>query len=229
MHSKETTETPLPPRRILLVDDHPITRQGLATLIGLEPDLTICGESPNAAHALEAIPKLVPDLVVVDLSLQGRSGLELIKDLHVCHPRIPCLVLSMHDEAIYAERALRAGAKGYLMKSAGGRAVIESIRRVLKGEISVSAAVNTRILSSLAGKDYKTEDSPMARLSDREFEIFQLIGEGLGTREIAGRLLISIKTVEAHRAKLKEKLGAKDAPGLVREAVRWVENRNPVG
>lgn len=214
---------------ILLVDDHPITRQGLATLISHETDLEVCGEVEDASAAQEAVGRLRPALVLVDLSLPGRSGLELIKDLSVSHPGLPMLVLSMHDEALYAERALRAGARGYLMKSAGGRAVVEAIRRVLGGQISVSPAVSERILESLSGARPKAPDSRLATLSDREFEIFQLIGQGLGTREIAGRLHLSIKTVEAHRAHLKDKLGLKDAPALVHEAVRWVESQQHVG
>jgi DNA-binding NarL/FixJ family response regulator len=222
-------------RRILLVDDHPITRQGLTAMIGLEPDLEVCGEAETAAAALTAIEAHRPDLVLVDLSLPGRSGLDLIKDLAASHPGLPTLVLSMHEEGLYAERAIRAGARGYLMKSAGGKAVMEAVRHVLAGQIYVSPAVSARILESLSPR-HATPSSPpgsparpaqpsIAGLSDREFEVFQLIGQGLGTREIAGRLNLSIKTIEAHRAHLKEKLGIKDAPGLVREAVRWIENQ----
>ncbi|MFM7100393.1 MAG: response regulator [Verrucomicrobiota bacterium] len=214
---------------VLLVDDHPITRQGLATLIAHEEDLEVCGEVADAASAQEAVGRLRPGLVLVDLSLPGRSGLELIKDLNVTHPGLPTLVLSMHDEALYAERALRAGARGYLMKSAGGRAVVEAIRRVLGGQISVSPAVSERIMESLAGARPAAPDARLASLSDREFEIFQLIGQGLGTRQIAGRLNLSIKTIEAHRAHLKDKLGVPDAPALVHEAVRWVQSQQQVG
>lgn len=220
---------PSPParKRVLLVDDHPITRQGLAAMIGLESDLEVCGEAENAAEALSSVQRLRPDLVLVDLSLPGRSGLEFMKDLVAGHPQIPALVLSMHDESLYAERAIRAGSRGYLMKSAGGRAVMEAIRTVLAGQIYVSPSVSSRILESLSHTRPTSgnPDSPIRQLSDREFEVFQLIGQGLGTREIAGRLNLSIKTVEAHRARLKEKLGAKDAPALVREAVRWVESQ----
>ena len=225
---------PGPARRILLVDDHPITRQGLAAMIGNEADLAVCGEAEDAASALAAIERLRPDLVVADLSLPGRNGLELLKDMAARHPGVPTLVLSMHDEALYAERAIRAGARGYLMKSAGGRAVLDGIRTILAGRIHVSPAVSSRILESLGrpgthGRPIKADAHSLVQsLSDREFEIFQLIGQGLGTREIAGRLNVSIKTVEAHRASLKSKLGTKDAPSLVREAVRWVESQNGV-
>ncbi len=215
-------------RRILLVDDHPITRQGLAAMIALEADLEVCGEAETAAAASAAIDRLQPHLVLVDLSLPGRSGLDLIKDLAVSHPTVPTLVLSMHDEGLYAERALRAGARGYLMKSAGGRAVMEAIRTVLAGQISVSPTVSTEILESLGGRTSRSPGPKVSGLSDREFEVFRFIGQGLGTREIAGQMNLSIKTVETHRAHLKEKLSVKDSPGLVREAVRWVENQQRV-
>jgi DNA-binding NarL/FixJ family response regulator len=226
--SQSTASESIPSKkRILLVDDHPITRQGLGALIQSESGLEVCGEAESVSDALTWLARDVPDLVVVDLSLPGRSGLEFIKDLAALHPGVPTLVLSMHDEAVYAERALRAGARGYLMKSAGGQAVIQAIHKVLNGQISVSAAVNARILESIGTQPIRIanpdEDSRLSGLSDREFEVFQLIGQGLGTREIAGRLNLSIKTVEAHRAHLKEKLGIRDAPGLVREAVRWTE------
>ncbi len=220
--------------KILLVDDHPITRQGLAAMVGNESDLSVCGEAEDVPSALAAIQALRPDLVVADLSLPGRNGLELLKDIAAQHPNIPTLVLSMHDESLYAERAIRAGARGYLMKSAGGRAVLDAIRAILAGRIHVSPAVATRVLESLGRTSNALRSAPSAAhskvqaLSDREFEVFQLIGQGLGTREIAGRLNVSIKTIEAHRAHLKSKLGTKDAPGLVREAVRWVESQNGV-
>ena len=203
-------------------------------MIGNEADLVVCGEAEDAASALAAVERLRPDLVVADLSLPGRNGLEWIKDLAVRHPDVATMVLSMHDESLYAERAIRAGARGYLMKSAGGRAVLEGIRTILAGRIHVSPAVSSRILESLgrpsqsSNRAMANPDSIVQNLSDREFEVFQLIGQGHGTREIAGRLHVSIKTVEAHRASLKTKLGAKDAPQLVREAVRWVESQNGV-
>jgi DNA-binding NarL/FixJ family response regulator len=159
----------------------------------------------------------------VDLSLPGRSGLELIKDLTATHPEVFTLVLSMHDEMLYAERVLRAGARGYLMKQEGGLKVIEAIHRVLDGQVYVSERMGSRILEAFSGRRTSGPESPVGRFSDREFEVFQMIGEGLGTREIAGRLGLSIKTVEVHRAHLKEKLQVRDAPSLVREAVRWVE------
>lgn len=217
-------------KRVLLVDDHPITRQGLAAMIGMESGLAVCGEAENTAEAMTAVQRLKPDLILLDLSLPGRSGLEFLKDLAAAHPGIPALVLSMHNEALYAERALRAGARGYLMKSAGGKAVMEAIRTILQGQIYVSPAVSARILESLRETKPISNggDGMVRRLTDREFEIFQLIGQGLGTREIAGRLHLSVKTVEAHRAHLKEKLGAKDAPALVREAVSWVESQSGV-
>jgi DNA-binding NarL/FixJ family response regulator len=222
------------PQKILLVDDHPITRQGIAAMIGLEPDLHVCGEAEDAISAIAAVGRLKPDLVVVDLSLPGRNGLEFLKDLGAQHPGIAALVLSMHDESLYAERAIRAGARGYLMKSAGGLAVMEAIRTVLAGRIFVSPAVSSRILESIA-RPAPTEssqpggpDARMRQLSDREFEVFQLIGQGLGTREIAGRLNLGVKTVEAHRAHLEKKLQIRDATALVREAVRWTEAQSGI-
>ena len=203
-------------------------------MIGNEADLVVCGEAEDAASALAAVERHRPDLVVADLSLPGRSGVELIKDLSARHPGLPTLVLSMHDESLYAERAIRAGARGYLMKSAGGRAVLDGIRTILAGRIHVSPAVSSRILESIgrpspaSRNPHENSHSLVQRLSDREFEVFQLIGQGHGTREIAGKLNVSIKTVETHRASLKTKLGAKDAPQLVREAVRWVESQNGI-
>ncbi len=194
-------------------------------MINLEADLEVVSEAEDAAAALRAVEARRPDLLVVDLSLPGRSGLELIKDLAALYPDLPMLVLSMHDETLYAERALRAGARGYLMKSAGGQAVLRAIRDVLAGQIHVSPAVSSRLLQTLAGRNPSPDPSPHRRLSDREFEVFRLLGEGLGTREVARRLNIGIKTIETHRAHIKEKLGVHDAPGLVREAVRWVESQ----
>lgn len=227
-------KVPVARKRILLVDDHPITRQGLAAMIGLEPDLHVCGEAPDAVAAIAAVGRLNPDLVVVDLSLPGRNGLEFLKDLGALHPGTAALVLSMHDESLYAERAIRAGARGYLMKSAGGLAVMDAIRTVLSGRIFVSAAVSSRILESIAhptpaeAPNPSGPDARMRQLSDREFEVFQLIGQGLGTREIAGRLHLGVKTVEAHRAHLKKKLQIRDATALVREAVRWTEAQSGI-
>ena len=186
-------------KRILIVDDHPMMRQGLAQLIGMEPDLIICGEAENAEQALDGISTLKPDLVLADISLPGKNGLELIKDFQAIHPGLPVLVISMHDESLYAGRVLRAGGRGYIMKQEGGKKLMQAIRQVLEGKIYVSEKMSAEILETFSGRRAGTESSPVEKLTDREFEVFQLIGQGKGTREIAEKLHLSVKTVEAHR------------------------------
>jgi DNA-binding NarL/FixJ family response regulator len=210
-------------RRILIVDDHPMMRQGLSQLIGEEADLTICGEAEKASQALEGIGKLKPDLVLVDISLPDKNGLELIKDMQATQPGLMVLVISMHDESLYAERVLRAGGRGYIMKQEGGKKLMAAIRQVLSGQIYVSEKMSARILEGFSGRHASTGSSPVDKLSDRELEVLELVGEGKGTREIAAQLHLSVKTVEVHRAHIKEKLALKTAPELVRFAVRWVE------
>lgn len=212
-------------RRILIVDDHPLLRQGVAGLIDREPDLHVCGEAPSAAEALQVIKSLCPDLALVDISLGGRSGLELIKDLKIQHESLPVLVLSMHDESLYAERVLRAGAQGYITKKAGGKALLRAIREVLEGRVYLSEQMSSKLLQNLAGKRPGKPASPLELLTDREFEVFQLIGDGRSSRKIAETLHVSIKTVEAHRANLKAKLKLKEGTDLVHYAVRWVETQ----
>jgi DNA-binding NarL/FixJ family response regulator len=224
---KPKSKTTKSQKRILIVDDHPMMRQGLAQLINNEPDLTVCWEADTARQAFEAIGRNKPDLALVDISLPDKSGLELIKDFHAIHPELVVLVVSMHDESLYAERVLRAGGRGYVMKQEGGRKLMEAIRRVLAGQIYVSEKMSARILEIFSGGRRDGSGSPIARLSDREFEVFQLIGEGRGTREIAGHLRLSVKTVEVHRAHIKEKLGIKSATDLVRFAVRWSDVQSP--
>jgi DNA-binding NarL/FixJ family response regulator len=221
-----STRKPASPKartQIFLVDDHPLMRDGLRLLIQQQPDMAVCGEAEDGLAALTAIEKLKPDLVLADITLPGKSGLELIKDIQALRPGLPVLVLSMHDENLYAERVLRAGGRGYVMKQEGGGRMIEAIRQVLAGKIAVSERMASRILEVFSGRRPTSGDSPVARLSDREFEVFQLIGEGRGTTEIATQLHLSVKTVEAHRANIKQKLALKSAPELVRAAVRWVE------
>jgi len=213
-------------RQVLIVDDHPIMRQGLCQLIDNEPDLAVCGEAENARQAVEAAQNLKPELVLVDITLPDKDGLELIKDLHALHPALPLLVLSMHDEALYAERVLRAGGRGYIMKQEGGKKLMQAIRQVLGGGIYVSEKMSATILEMFSGRRPESNESPMGRLSDREFEVFQQIGQGRGTREIASQLHLSVKTVEAHRANIKRKLNLRSAPELVRAAVRWTESRH---
>ena len=212
-------------KRILIVDDHPMMRQGLAQLIGEEADLTVCGVAEKASQALTAVGKLKPDLVLADISLPDKSGLELIKDLRAIQPGLVVLVISMHDESLYAERVLRAGGRGYIMKQEGGKKLMAAIRQVLSGQIYVSEKISARILEGFSGQRAAAGSSPVDKLSDRELEVFQLIGEGIGTREIATQLHLSVKTVEVHRAHIKEKLGLNTAPELVRFAVRWVETK----
>jgi DNA-binding NarL/FixJ family response regulator len=212
-------------KRILIVDDHPMMRQGLAQLIGAEPDLIICGEAENAEHALDSIVTLKPDLVLADISLPGKNGLELIKDFQAVQPGLPVLVISMHDESLYAGRVLRAGGRGYIMKQAGGKNLMQAIRQVLEGKIYVSEKMSADILETFSGRRAGAEGSPVEKLTDREFEVFQFIGQGKGTRDIAEKLHLSVKTVEAHRANIKSKLKLKSASELIRFAVRWSESQ----
>lgn len=212
-----------PKRQVLIVDDHPIFRNGIIQLINHEPDLYVCGEICSAAQALGAVEELKPDIVVLDLSIQGTNGIELMKSVRALHPHLPALMVSMHDESIYAERALRAGARGYVMKAAPSEKVIEAIRRVLSGGIYLSEAIGGRLLDTfLNGRATHVGSSTVEQLSDREIEVFRAVGEGRGTREIARTLFLSVKTVETHRAHIKEKLQLKTAPELVRAAVEWV-------
>lgn len=209
-------------QRIFLVDDHPIVLSGFTLLLNAQPDLTVCGTAPNAEQARADIARLLPALVITDITLPGRNGIELVKDLAVEQPGIPVLVVSMHDELYYAERALRAGARGYLMKEAGAEAMLDAIRRVLAGEIFVSPRMQAQILSAMTGSRPRGSDSPIQKLSDREFEIFRLLGEGRSTKEIAAQLHLSHKTVAVHRGHIKEKLGITSAAELMHQAVRWV-------
>lgn len=207
---------------MLIVDDHPMTREGVAHLIGSQPDLCVCAEADSAAAGLGAALKTKPDLVLADITLPDKSGLELIKDLKAVAPSLPVLVMSMHDESNYAERALKAGAAGYIMKVAGGAKLLEAIRRVLAGDIVVSEKVSARVLQNLTGRSAGTTGGSIELLSDREFEIFRLIARGLATKEIGGLLHISPKTVEAHRLNIKAKLGISSAAELTSYAARWV-------
>ena len=200
-----------------------MTRAGVTQLLNKQLDLIVCGEAGSPAEALNDIQKAVPDLLLSDLTMPGRSGVEFIKDILVLHPELPILVVSMHDEAIYAERVLRAGARGYIMKEAGGAKLLAAIRCVLTGQVYVSESMSAKILENLTGRKPRGSQSPIEKLSDREFEIFQLLGQGKSTREIAQQLHISPKTVDVHRSHLKEKLVLKDAMSLVRHAVRWLD------
>ncbi len=213
-----------PPKTILIVDDHPMMREGLAQLIGHEKDLQICGEAGDAHEGFDKANTLKPDLVLTDITLPGKSGVEFIKDLKAAQPDARVLVISMHDEALYVERVLRAGARGYIMKQEGGRKIMEAIRHVLDGRIYVSEKMSAKILEIFSGARPEAAASPLEKLTDREFEIFQLIGKGLSTLQMAEHLHVSPKTVEVHRANIKAKLNFKTAPELLRHAVRWLES-----
>ncbi|MBI3418409.1 MAG: response regulator transcription factor [Verrucomicrobia bacterium] len=224
--TKTASTDKLAKRRVLLVDDHPMTREGLAAIINRQADLEVCCEASNPAEAMSALAKLKPDLMVTDLTMPGRSGVEFLKDVHAMMPELPMLVLSMHDEMLYAERALRAGARGYVMKDAGSAKLLEVIRLVLSGQSYVSPQMSARILDAMTGHRPRGSSSPIEKLSDREFEVFQLLGSGKSTKEVAQALNLSPKTVDVHRGRIKEKLQLKDATSLLHHAVRWVETQD---
>lgn len=209
-------------RSVLIVDDHPVLRHGIAQLINHEKDLVVCGEAESAPTALEAMRRLKPDLALLDISLQGTNGIELIKLMRAEQPKLPILMLSMHDESLYALRALRAGARGYVMKGEAMEHVLTALRKVLEGDIYVSPRFSERLVFKAIQSLEGGMGSPVDKLSDRELEVLQLLGKGFGTREIANELHLSIKTIETHRAHIKEKLGFKDAGEMVRFAIDWV-------
>jgi DNA-binding NarL/FixJ family response regulator len=210
-----------PPRRarVMLVDDHAIMRQGLAALIGSQPDMQVCGEADGVREALAAVRDAAPDVAVVDIAIKGGDGLELIRELGTKAPNVRCLVLSMHDEAVYAERALRAGARGYVRKDEVAEGLMVAIRRVLAGEVHVSPRVTACAMSRGGGR--AGEASPVGRLSDRELQVLRCVGRGLSTREAAEELFISVKTVETHREHLKEKLNLSGSGELLRYAIEF--------
>ncbi len=212
-------------RKVLLVDDHPFMRAGMAQLIDKQPDLIVCGEAGDPQGALRLLGSALADIVLTDISMPGRSGLEFIKDLQALHPDLAILVVSMHDELLYAERVLRAGARGYIMKEAGGDNLLAAIRQILGGQVYVSPKMSAMILNGLSGRKTRDSNSPFQQLTDREFAVFQLIGEGKSTRDIAAQFNLSPKTVDVHRGHIKEKLSLKHATALVRYAVRWVETQ----
>jgi DNA-binding NarL/FixJ family response regulator len=224
MHPKTGEHRPPARRTILIVDDHPMLRRGLASLITSEPDLAVCGEAATCQAALEAIGQQLPDLILVDLTLEGGDGLDLVKDLKIRHPKIPTLVLSMHDEAVYAERALRAGARGYVSKQQLDETVLLAIRTVLAGETHLSEALKARLATQFLGGRTLETGSPLAALSDRELQVFRLIGQGRGTRQIAETLHLSIKTIESHCEHIKNKLNLQSAVELAHRAAQWTES-----
>jgi DNA-binding NarL/FixJ family response regulator len=211
-------------KRVFLVDDHPLVREWLTNLIRQQPDLDVCGEAERAPEAMEAILRLKPDIAVIDISLKDSSGIELIKDLKQTQPATAALVLSMHEEAHYAERALRAGAKGYIAKRETTRKVVAAIRQVLAGGIYIGEELATSLATQFVTGKGLPPQSRVEQLSDRELEVFQLLGQGRGTRQIAEVLKVSVKTVQAYCARIKDKLNLASATELLREAVRWHES-----
>jgi DNA-binding NarL/FixJ family response regulator len=212
--------------RVLLVDDHPIVRQGLALLIDREGDLSVCGEADGAHSAFHAIETLRPDIVVLDISLSGPDGLDVLKEIRMKTASLPVLILSMHDESIYAERAMRAGANGYIMKQEATDKVLVAIRRILQGEVYLSDRLTNTMLQQCVRGVSPTKMSPLVSLTDRELEVFRLIGEGHGTRQIADELHLSVKTIESYQAHIKEKLALRNARELVQHAIEWTVNLN---
>lgn len=214
------------PIRVLIVDDHPLMRQGIGQLINHEKDMVVCGEAEDSNKALAAIAAAKCDIAVIDISLKGSSGIELLKNIKVRYPKLPVLILSMHDESVYAQRALRAGAAGYIMKQEATEKVLVAIRKVLNGEVYVSEKLGSKMLNQLVGGKSTMTGSPIDELSDRELEVFGLIGQGHGTRPIAEKLHLSVKTIESHRAHIKEKLNLKNATELVHHAIQWVQSES---
>ncbi len=211
-------------KKVFILDDHPLMRQGIARLIDQEKDLIVCGEAGNAKEALGAISLFQPDLIILDISLHDSNGLEFLKDLRAQEFEMPVLVVSMHDQFLYAERALRAGANGYLMKNEPPQSLLAGIRDVLRGEIYITEKFGKKILRKWAGIPANASPSPLESLSDRELEVFRSIGQGLSTRQISLRMYRSTKTVETYRQRIRTKLGFKTGEELVNEAVQWMRH-----
>jgi DNA-binding NarL/FixJ family response regulator len=225
VHKANEPAVPRKPKtKVLLVDDHPILRAGLGKLINQEADMMICGEAEDGPTAFDLAGTLNPDIAVIDISLKGSNGIELVKNLKARYPDLPTLVLSMHDESLYAERALRAGSLGYIMKEEAIEQVLVAIRKVLQGEIFLSEKMKGKMLQQMASGKGKVISSPIEQLTDRELEVFRLIGEGCSTRQIAGQLHLSVRTVEAYREYIKSKLNLKNATELVQHAFHWVHH-----
>jgi DNA-binding NarL/FixJ family response regulator len=215
-----------PKTKVFLVDDHPLVREWLTQILQREKDLVVCGEAEDGPEAVAKIEQCHPDIVIADISLKTTHGLELVKDLQSRLPSLPVLILSMHDESLYAERVLRAGAKGYITKQEATKKIMLAVRQVLSGQIYVSEKMATRMLHKmvLGRSAEKSSNSPVERLTDRELEVFQLIGRGQGTRKIAEELHLGIKTVESYRARIKEKLKLEDGTQLLQQAIQWVHS-----
>ena len=214
--------------RVFVVDDHPIVRQGLSQLINREPDLMVCGEAEDARTALDRLAQAAADILIVDVSLEGPDGIELLKTIRSRDSKLPVLMLSMHDESLYAERALRAGANGYIMKQEATDRVLTAVRQILNGEVYISDRMAQKLVHQFIGGSGTARRSGMEQLTDRELEVFRLIGKGHGTRQIAEELHLSVKTVESYYAHIKEKLSLKNARELVQHAVQWVGTQGPL-
>jgi DNA-binding NarL/FixJ family response regulator len=213
--------------KIVIIDDHPLMRKGLALSLDSEVDLSVVGQMNSAEEAMDDLERLEPDLAIIDISLPGMSGMELVKHLQARMPDVRTLVVSRHDESLYAERAIRAGARGYIMKLEAGDVIVKAVRHVMSGGIYVSDEINERLLLSMAsGGRERITQSPLEVLSDRELEVFELTGRGIGTRDIAERLHLSVKTVESYRARIKKKLNLDSATELMQHAVQWVESES---
>jgi DNA-binding NarL/FixJ family response regulator len=212
--------------KIYLVDDHPLMRKGIAMTLDLEMDFEVCGQAESAEEAISDIPAKKPDIVVIDISLPGMNGIELIKHLKAQNPELFMLVVSRHDEDMYAERAIKAGARGYLMKMEAGDVIVNAIRRILKGQIYLSEEINNKLLMGMMAGGQVGRSSPLEILSDRELEVFELIGSGSTTREIAERMHVSIKTVESYRTRIKIKLDISTGNELIKQAVQWVASES---
>jgi DNA-binding NarL/FixJ family response regulator len=212
--------------KVFLVEDHPIFRRGLCDLLEEEEDFEVCGEAEDVGAALEGIGRTRPDVALVDISLKGRSGLELVKTLSSTDPELPILMISTHEENLYAERSLRAGARGYVMKHETADSIVNAVREVLAGRVWVSRGVASALLSRSVGETVPATAPPEERLSDRELEVFALFGQGLTTKEVSERLALSHKTIGTYRERIKEKLGLRNSAELLRHAVQWLERRD---
>jgi len=226
-NEKTTQSTPATAQRILLVDDHPMVRERLAEVIHREPDLTVCGEAEDRFSAVEMVGTTKPDLVIVDLTLKRSHGMELIKDLNSQHPNLPVLVVSMHEESLHAERAIRAGARGYITKQEATRKIMLAIRTVLNGDVYLSEKMAAQIAATAVGSARAKPSLSIAKLSDRELRVFEMIGHGHSTRQIADELHLDMRTIETYRARIKEKLNLKDANDLLQYAIRWMQAGGP--
>jgi len=212
--------------QVLIVDDHPVVRDGLTTIINHEQDLNVCGEADDAYQALKAVIELEPDIIIVDISLKNSDGIELTKSIKARHSKLPVIVLSVHDESVYAERALLAGAKAYLMKDAVSENIVNAIRTVLSGDIYVSNTISKKLLQRIVGNKAGTTKTPIENLTDREFGIFRLISEGYKASQIARQLHLSIKTIETYRSRIKEKLNLANASELLQYSIKWAKNQD---